>query len=226
MNRYSASKIKTFETCRLQFKLHYIENIEVEKPVSPDTEFGSLIHKAAEIYNGSNLTEVVKLTRDYHLNEAYKREIAHTLRNLFVFSQKYKHVDEKRELEIEWKTDDIWLYGFADKLIDNNQLICIDYKTAKYADTSRFMFQMRLYNLILSHVYQKDPDKIRFVVYFPRIDTEEKILFSKKEIILFESDIRKKITTIESNTDWNPAPGYHCRWCQYCKGTNCDVGKC
>ena len=74
MKRYSTSKLKTFEACKLQYKNHYIDEIEIPDIIpSADTSFGSYIHKVAEIYNGKNNKEIASLIRSYPLNAEYRK---------------------------------------------------------------------------------------------------------------------------------------------------------
>lgn len=213
MNRYSSSKLKTFESCSLKYKNQYIDKISIEQPITPDTQFGLLVHKAAEIYNGKNKKEIVKLVRKYALNEEYKNVLKHTLQNIKLFYEKYNKIEAKVEQEIFYKND-IWLYGLVDRLMFD-PLISVDYKTSKSNNRDNHIFQMRLYTLILSKQFNEEPKNIKCIIYYPRIGEEDKIMFSNQEIDIFEKDIYSLINKIENNDRWTANKGYHCKWCGY-----------
>lgn len=224
MNRYSSSKLKAFDTCRLRYKKHYLDKIRIEQPITADTQFGSLIHEVAEKFRGDNYKELVKLSRKYELNEEFRSVLAQTYKNVFSFIRKYEKNEAQLEQEIEWIDEDenIWLYGLVDRLL-KSPLISVDYKTSKNPNRDRHIFQMRLYALIISKIYEIEPKDIKCIIYYPRVDVEDKFLFSNQEIQLFEDNIKNMIATIESNTDWSPSTGYHCRWCEYNKTHHCPA---
>lgn len=196
------------------------------QPISFDSEFGSFFHKVAEIYNGKNDIEIVKLTRNYKFNSEYKKYIIPSIRNLKKFYNKYNNSDSTTEQEWEWKNESIWLVGVIDKLISiDGGLISVDYKTSKYPNKARHLFQMRMYNLILSKKLSLESKQIKSIIYYPRPDTEEKFLFSNKEIALFERDLRNKINEIENTTTFKPEIGYHCKWCEYKNTSHCPKTK-
>jgi RecB family exonuclease len=226
--RYSPSKLKTFKSCKLQYKLNYLDKIVLPQPYSPETVFGTMIHKLAEIYNGANKSELVKLVKNYKLNQEFREAIAPTLKNFFLFWEKYKDYPAETEKGYELKNDDYWLYGIVDRRITkaNNEIIVVDYKTAKNENRDGHLFQMQIYNLMLSKLTGKEPAEIKCLIYYPRIHVEDKYLFSNKEIADFEQEIKSLITTIETNTDWEPTASYACKWCAY-KEKHCPIkGKC
>ena len=224
--KYSSSRIKKYDSCPLQYKKHYLDKIRPKQPKTSDTEFGGFFHKAAEIYTGGNNKEIVKLTRDYELNADYKRLIIPSLNNFKQFYEKYDKFKTTTEQEWEWKTDDIWLMGIVDLLIETNKgLISVDYKTARSSNRDRHIFQMRLYNLIISKTLDVDPKEVKCIIYYPRPNIEDKFLFSNKEIQLFERDLRNKIDKIETTKVFESKEGYHCRWCPYFNTENCPSTK-
>jgi len=216
MNRYSPSKFKTFDMCKLQYKLNYIDKIHIPQPMNQDTQFGKLIHKMFEVYNGENKIELVKLVKNYHLDDKYKSFIASTIKNFFKFYDKYGKFEHKTEKNYELKNDNYWLYGVVDRIIIKpEELIVIDYKTSATPSSDNHSFQMKFYNLMLSKLFNRENNQVKCMLYFPRPHAEEKFLFSNIEMMEYEEKLKNTIINIETNQSWEPTNGYHCKWCAY-----------
>lgn len=213
--RFSASRLKLFNTCKLQFKYKYVDKLPEDREDTPDTFFGLLVHEVAEIYTG-NKKKALPIVRKYSdkLDQEYKQALPQTLKNLFNWYKKYKNYSHENEIELDLKTDKYWLYGLVDKFF-KDQLIFVDYKTARSANRERHIFQMKLYCLMISQLYNVEPKDVKCMIYYPRIDEEDKFLFSNQEIAMFEKEIMKLISEIEMNEEWEPEEGYHCKWCGY-----------
>lgn len=226
MERYSVSKIKTYDMCKLKYKLHYIDKIWPEEEPTDDIIFGRLVHKAAEIYDveRDNRKEIVKLVKEFpKLGKDYKSMIGSTYKSVIDFLKRHTN-PAKKELNLKFTFDNFSITGYVDRLIENDKTYtCIDYKTSRYATTKYHMFQLKFYNLLVSKNYDVNPSKIRMMLYFPRPDQEEKKLFSKRDIDLFEKELKDKVREIESNTDWSPTPGHHCKWCPFYKKKECPA---
>lgn len=220
--RFSKSRIETFDKCKLQFKLKYVDEIDIPQAVNDDTNFGSLIHKAFEIYNPEtkNLKEVVALVRQYPLDQqSYKDAIEPTLRNMMKFYEQFPHPDAKNEFEIQYKSDDMWIYGIVDRMEEANGKVTItDYKSSKTPANYRHKFQMKLYVLIMTKTTDYAAEDIRFRMYYPRPDKMEYFQYSSAEIAEFEQELRTKIELIETTTKFPETIGFHCKWCAF-KGT-------
>ena len=224
MNRYSPSKIQTFEQCKLKFKLHYLDKIEVPEPISYPANFGSLVHEIAEKYDGSNLRKLIKLVRNYELNEEYRQLIAPVVKNVVKFLEKYSKYDFEPEQEFTLKNDRAWLYGIIDRIMYiNEDIVFVDYKTGKSTNKEKYIFQMNLYNLMISKKHNKDPRNVKCIIYFPRQGIEEKILFSKTKAQIFEAKLYRTIDNIESNIDWSHTESGLCPWCKYSNTVHCPI---
>jgi CRISPR/Cas system-associated exonuclease Cas4 (RecB family) len=224
--RYSASGLKTFKSCRLKYNLYYNKEIKIERPITADTIFGLLVHEVAENFNGSNHKEMLEIVNKHkdNLTREFKLLLPQTLENMFNWLKKYSEYPSVNEGELELKNDDYWLYGLADKLFIENKMF-VDYKTAKVNMRDRHIFQMKLYNLILSKKWNCEPKEIKCIIYYPRIDEEDKILFNNNEIYLFEKELKKNILEIETNTNWSPSESYFCKWCEYKESGHCPIWK-
>ena len=64
------------------------------------------------------------------LTPEFKRLLPSTLDNMFNWLKKYSTMPSINEGELEWKDDNYWLYGLADKLFKENKIFA-DYKTAR-----------------------------------------------------------------------------------------------
>ena len=227
MTRYSPSRVKTFDLCLLKYKLHYIEKIEMKGVVRPETVFGNYFHAAAEIFNGKNKEELVDLVSKFPgMNKEFLNYIAPCLKSFFLFYKKYSkylfETESKKEIEIDYAR----LYGIVDRVMHADKgIIFVDYKTGKNTNQKYHMFQMRFYNFMLSKLLKKDPKDIKCIIFYPRVDHESKIIFSNKEIDLFEKELRDKIVKIEMNKIWKPNPAFMCRYCDYCNTRYCKYGK-
>lgn len=229
-NRFSTSKIKVFDQCKLQYKLKYVDKIKIEQPDTPDLVFGRMIHKVAEIYDPEkdNKEEIVKIVKEFpELPKEYKALIPQTYKNLLhSFFDKYGKYPAKTETEYNFQDDEVWIYGIVDRLIEQEDAyIAVDYKTSKTRGLDRHIFQLKFYTVLLSKNHDISPDKIRLMIYYPRIDEYDRTQFSNSEISLFEKELRRKIRKIQDNKKWNATQGFHCRWCpffktEYCPETN------
>ena len=216
MNRYSASRIKTFSGCNLKYKLTYVDKIESPPVFSPEAEFGSFFHKFAELYDGTNFQTLVKLHREFKLTEEYKQEVSKSFKHFIEFFNKYKQFEYHTKKEYELKTDDLWVHGILDRVMfGQNKTILVDYKTSKLASSQYHLFQMKLYNYILSRNLDISPSQIKVIIYFPRPNQEEKLLFTDFQIDQFEKELIHKIDEIETCTDWKATESYGCKWCNF-----------
>ena len=48
MTTYSHSRVSTFENCPYQYKLHYIDKVEVETPTTIEPFMGDMVHQSLE----------------------------------------------------------------------------------------------------------------------------------------------------------------------------------
>lgn len=229
MESYSKSKIDTFKKCKLQFKHKYIEKIYLPQPHSDDLQFGHWIHKVLEDYNPDkdNLKDVVKLKRDYDIrSKDYINAMPQTFKNAINFTNTYWKYERKTEEKIAYHDEEISLGGVIDlRMKQKNNLMVVDYKSSRSPNAARHEYQMKMYTLMLCKIYDMPPEKIRVMIYYPRIDMYDRYQFSSGEIKLFEAKLKQDIVTIEANQEWVAEPGYHCRWCQYLNTEHCSKGQ-
>lgn len=224
--RYSASGLKTYKSCKLKYNLYYNKKLRYERPITADTTFGLLVHEVAEYFDGKNHKDMLAIVNKYKndLNPEFKRLLPSTLEHMMAWINKYSKYPSTNEGSLELKNKDYWLYGLADKIFLEHKMF-VDYKTARVNIRDRHIFQMKLYNLILSKQWNCEPKEIKCIIYYPRINEEDKILFSNNEIYLFDKKLQKQISDIEMNKVWEPTESYFCRWCEYKKSGDCPIFK-
>lgn len=225
MEKYSVSKIKTYESCSLKYKLHYIDGKRPEEEAKDDTMFGNLVHKAFEIYDPErdNKDEIVKLVRNYpNLSDEYKNFLPRAYKSLLEFFDRYGKFPAEQELKLNYDMGNFIATGYVDRFIHTSNFhICVDYKTSKNANIDYHIFQLKFYNLVLSKMYNIPSDKIRMMVFFPRPNEEAKTMFSSRQMQHFEKELNNKVLEIESNKKWEAAPGFHCKWCPFYDTEDC-----
>ena len=80
---------------------------------------------------------------------------------------------------------------------------------------------MKLYNLILSENLKVDPSTVKVIIYFPRPNQEEKLLFTDIQMSQFKKELIHKIDAIETCTDWKATESYGCKWCNFFNTKHC-----
>jgi len=226
---YSKSRIETFKKCKKQYKYKYIDKLDLPQPHSNDIEFGQWIHKVLEIYNpdDDNKKEVVKLASQFDIRDKnYREAMPQTLKNAIAFTKKYWKYERKTEEEIDFISDELSIKGIVDlRMIQQNNLLVVDYKSSKSTNADRHEYQMKMYCLILSKIYNMIPEKIKVMVYYPRIDSYDRYQFSSIQIKAFEEQLKQDIIDIETAKLYPASPGFHCRWCSYLNTEYCSNGQ-
>lgn len=225
---YSKSRIETFKKCKKQYKYKYIEKIDMPEPHSDDIEFGHWIHKVLEIYNPDedNKKEIVKLASQFDIRDNnYREAMPSTLKNAITFTKLYWKYERKTEEEIEYKDDELAIKGVVDlRMVQKDGLLVVDYKSSKSPNAERHEYQMKMYCLMLSKIYNMKPEKIKVMVYYPRINMYDRYQFSSGQIKAFEAQLKKDIVEIETTKSYSASPGFHCKWCSYLNTKYCTEG--
>jgi len=224
--RFSKSRVGTFHNCRLQFKYKYLDGID-DKVITDDTQFGSMVHRVAELYNPAspNWKELVKVVSEYPLqSEEYKKLIPTTLQNLKHFFLKYGSLSAEAETPLEYQDEFVHVHGIVDrKMVDGDILYIADYKTSRNVSTQYHIFQMKLYTYMAHKVWGFPVKNIRIVMYYPRPAKFDYARFTAHQMDEFETELRKELKEIEENTNWDPTPGFHCKWCPFNKTAKCSA---
>ena len=161
--RLSKSKINTYLKCPFEFKLQYIDKIEV-KP-NKYMILGSDVHLLAEKFIEKNIgkindvdiaNELVKLSFEYdigydlqdhieNLSEFFRDFLIERDFKLFSFEE---HIfDEKNNFS-----------GICDIIFEdeNGDLVIIDYKTGNSSSFSKYRLELCYYKLLVENVFKKN----------------------------------------------------------------------
>jgi CRISPR/Cas system-associated exonuclease Cas4 (RecB family) len=230
MESYSKSKIDTFKKCKKQFKLKYIDKIYLPQPHSDDLQFGHWIHKVLEDYSPDkgNLKDVAMLQREFDIRgKDYINAMPETFKNAIAFTKKYWKYPRQTEEKVNYEDEDMALGGVIDLRLEHKDdtLMVVDYKSSRSPNAARHEYQMKMYTYILWKMMDIKPEKIRVMIYYPRIDAYDRYQFSSGEIKLFGEELMRDIAMIETADKYPAEPGYHCRWCQYLNTEHCSKGQ-
>jgi len=225
---YSKSRIDTYKKCKKQYKLKYLDHIRLPQPQSDDLEFGQWIHKVLEYYDldKDNLKDVVRYHRDFDIRgKDYINAIPQTFKNAVAFTKLYWKYKRKTEEKVNYEDDELAINGIIDlRMEQKDNLIVVDYKSSRSPNAARHEYQMKMYCLMISKIYNMPAEKIRVMVYYPRIDKYDRYQFSSGEMKLFEAELKRDIAEIETTKEHVADPGYHCRWCTFLGTKYCTKG--
>jgi len=221
----SVSKIKSFETCKLQYKWLYIDKIY--KPVPPTEEqlFGIYLHRFIELYPEKEVAEIVEL-----LNEEMEKgpflgkELIEAIVNTVKFLKQFDNYKKRAEHKINVNLNrNIKLGGKIDRLyMSENNNIVIDFKTSKNFYQGFNDLQLKFYSLLVHKKYNIDPEKIEVIAFYSRPNKYERKSFNDEDIMYFIrylEDIVDKMLTIN---EFPPTQNNLCRFCAY-KDSMCPL---
>lgn len=206
---WSFSSLSTYKKCPHSFYKRYILK---DKRESPNTFFGSAMHKYAEKYASGRIVAPLDLFRYYKCLNFDKSEF------LFCTTQIKKFIDtrvgEKRRLVEQYYNFTIGSYPFVcviDLMFSEEDYLGVwDYKSSKSTDyVSEYRDQYALYFLGLNKIY---PDKkLKFYFFFPRCNS----ILEKEDPKESESYFIDLIGKIEKDTEFTPRSSKLCKYCDY-----------
>lgn len=220
--KLSATKLKTFLTCKRKFYLKYIQNInnhEIPKDMPQEWEIGTAVHSALkELYEKKNsYTSAEELKKDLHKeldsacgkSELDKYLIALQKRRMDAFCEneveRFRdswHV-ELCEKPLECEFAGVTLYGVIDRIDKRgDELFVLDYKTGNYPIytaknfTEATDFQLEFYYLLVQPLGNVSARAVS--------DSEEVLLGCgyydlKESKIVPEAFLEEKLAVLESN---------------------------
>ena len=125
-----------------------------------------------------------------------------------------KYVDGKL-VECDWKDPDCYVRCKIDILqIDGNVATVIDHKTQQYIETAD-TFQMGFYAWMVKKFYPY-VSEVKTILHFchPDINYYSKpVSWFDEELKIVETEIHVRIEAIESITEHEAVPNYHCNYC-------------
>jgi len=241
---YSHSQLSTYETCPYQYKLAYIDKIEVETE-GVEAFMGSRVHDALEkIYQDLKVTklntleevlifydqdwernwnEMVRIVRKDYTAEDYRRLGAKCITDYY---KRYYPFDQGKTLGLEEyitfpleEEKDYWIRGYIDRvtLLDSSILEIHDYKTSNRLPTQEDVNsdrQLAFYQMGVSEKWQ-GVQEVRLIWHYLTFDTEIRSSRSPDELHRLRQMTLELIRRIETDRHFFPKEGPLCHWCDY-----------
>jgi hypothetical protein len=230
LRTWSASRLKTFEQCKLRAQLAYGQKIpEPERPLPPGksehaNDRGQRIHDGAERYvNGSGpfLPELAKFRPEFE-----------SLRTLYA--------EGRASLEGEWGMDRdwapvgyfdpaVWLRAKLDAIVflSPQEAVVIDYKSGKrFGNELAHAEQTQLYQLVTFLRYPQ-LELVHTELWYLDVDDLAHALFTRRQGLRLLPAFSRRGAAVTDATAFPPSPNvFSCKWCPYGpRGTgHCDKG--
>ncbi len=244
MPTYSHSQLSTYETCPHQYKLAYIDKIEVESE-GIEAFMGSRVHEALEkLYRDLKVTKLNTLAE---LLSFYRQSWEKNWKDMIQIVRKdysaedYFHLGEKcitdyykryypfdhaKTLGLEEyiyfpleKEKDYWIRGFIDRvsLVDSSVLEIHDYKTSNRLPTKEDVEsdrQLAFYQMGVAEKWQ-GIQEVRLIWHYLTFDTEIHSSRTPDQLHRHRKEALELIQKIEADRQFLPKEGPLCDWCDY-----------
>ncbi len=245
MPTYSHSRLETYENCPRQYKLQYIDRIEVEEVESIEAFLGSRVHEALEkLYKDVQMTKVptleeilayyeriwdenwhegINIVRSDYNPENYK-ELGR--RCLSDYYEKHYPFDSARTIALEhlvfFPLDDeerYWIRGVIDRIsvAKDGTYEIHDYKTSGRLRTQEEVDNDR--QLALYHIglerMWRDAKEVDLVWHYLVFGKELRSRRTSSQLEKLKRDVLDLIKRIESDTEFRPKESALCDWCPY-----------
>lgn len=244
MPTYSHSQLSTYETCPHQYKLAYIDKIEVETE-GIEAFMGSRVHDTLEklyrdlkvtklntledllnFYHQSwekNWNETVQIIRKEYSTEDYRRLGEKCITDYY---KHYYPFDQGRTLGLEenifFPLDEekgFRIRGFIDRLtlLDHSTLEIHDYKTSNRLPTQEEVNsdrQLAFYQMGVEEK-RKDIREVRLIWHYLAFDAEIQSSRTPEKLHQLRQETLELIQKIESDRQFIPKEGPLCDWCNY-----------
>ncbi|NWF93766.1 MAG: PD-(D/E)XK nuclease family protein [Syntrophaceae bacterium] len=244
MPTYSHSQLSTYETCPHQYKLAYIDKIEVETE-GVEAFMGSRVHDALEkLYRDLKVTKLNTLEdilNFYHQNweknwngriqiirKEYGAEDYRRLgeKCLVDYYKRYYPFDQGKTVGLEEniffpleEEKGYWIRGFIDRLtlVDDSVLEIHDYKTSSRLPTEEEIKtdrQLAFYQMGVEGRW-KGIGEIRLIWHYLSFDAEIQSSRTQAELQKLRQETLELIQKIETDRYFVPKEGPLCDWCDY-----------
>lgn len=240
---YSNSKLAAYENCPRQYKLHYIDRIELpEAREGIEAFLGSRVHETLEkLHKELILTKLNSLEelhdfyraqwdRNWHENvrivkKGYTKENYYNAGREAITSYYRRHhpFNQSKTLATEmflaFKIDDHGIRGFIDRLgyCGDGVYEIHDYKTSGFLppqDKIDADRQLALYQVGIKEQFP-DAREVRLIWHYLLFDKEMTSTRSDAQLEELKKDIAVLIGTIERDTVFEPRESGLCDWCDY-----------
>jgi putative RecB family exonuclease len=244
MPTYSHSQLSTYETCPHQYKLAYIDKIEVETE-GVEAFMGSRVHDVLEkIYRDLKVTklntleellsfyrqeweknwnEMIRIVRKDYIAEDYRRLGEKCITDYY---QRYYPFDQGKTLGLEEYITfplegekDYWIRGYIDRvtLMDSSILEIHDYKTSNRLPTQEDVNsdrQLAFYQMGVSEKWQ-GVQEVKLIWHYLAFDREIQSSRTADDLHRLREMTLELIRRIETDRHFFPKEGPLCNWCDY-----------
>jgi CRISPR/Cas system-associated exonuclease Cas4 (RecB family) len=230
MEVFSKSRIGCYKACPKHYELQYVRQITAEEPHNDDVQYGSWIHKVLELYNPElgNEKQVARLFRDFDIrSKPFRDSMPETFKNAINFTKDFWKYPRHTEENITYQDDNVSIRGVIDLRLErkDGEMMIVDYKSAKAPAKERHAYQMKMYAFMVSEAYNIKPEKLKLMIYYPRINSYDYYTYNQIHINGFKDELYHDIEKIEESKikkHFETTPGFHCKWCSY--GDFCGHG--
>jgi putative RecB family exonuclease len=244
MPTYSHSRLESYKNCPQQFKLHYIDKIEIEEE-GVEAFMGSRAHEALEkLYKDIRMTKVptldellayyeeqwdknwhdgIKIVRKEYLPAHYK-EVGR--KAVAEYYEQHRPFDESRTIALEYKVafpideaGEYTILGYVDRIAvarDGTYEIH-DYKTSGRLPTQAQIDkdrQLALYQIAVADMWP-DVKRVDLVWHYLVFGKELRSRRTPTQLDGLKQDIMASIRKIEEDSDFRPRESALCDWCAY-----------
>jgi len=243
MSTYSHSQLSTYEKCPHQYKLAYIDKIEVETE-GIEAFMGSRVHDALEkLYRDLKVTKLnpledliqfyhqvweknwngmIQIVRKGYTAENYRRLGEKCLTDYY---HRYFPFEQGKTLGLEEyvtfvldEEKSYWIRGYIDRLtLRDSTLEIHDYKTSNRLPTQEGVDidrQLGFYQMGVEGKW-KDIEAVRLVWHYLAFDVEIQSSRSREQLDQTRQEAIALIQKIQSETQFIPKEGPLCNWCDY-----------
>ena len=244
MPTYSHSQLSTYETCPHQYKLAYIDKIEVQTE-GVEAFMGSRVHDALEkLYRDlkvarlasledlitfyhqaweKNWNGLIQIVRKEYSTDDYRRLGEKCISDYY---KRYYPFDQGRTLGLEeyisFPLDEekgCWIRGYIDRvtLLDHAVLEIHDYKTSGKLPTQEDIAsdrQLAFYQMGVQGKWQ-GIEEVRLFWHYLSFDSEIRSSNTPERLLQVRQEALELIQKIETDTQFMPKEGPLCGWCDY-----------
>jgi len=242
MPSYSHSRLSTYESCPQQYKLIYIDKVEVEAFEGIELFLGSRVHDVLEkLYKDlvlskmNTLPELLAFYKEVWLKEwhdgvkvvkkGFTRDhyIASGKAAIAKYYRRYEPFDQTTTLQTEgmvhFTIGDYRFTGYIDRLSHDGKgnYEIHDYKTNRSLPTQERLDQDRQLALYQIDVQQKfrDLKRVRLIWHYLLFDQELSSQRSEAQMSDLKKQVLSLIKVIEKDDKYTPKESPLCDWCGY-----------
>jgi len=225
MKHISATSLKTFQTCPMQWMYKY--DYELLQAPNPAFQIGSAYHKMVEeFHKGISVENILENTKKDIIKKKTNDEIDMfgLLRLMFVkYAEnpiKGNTVKTEFRFNIPLPNLKVGLYGFIDRIVEGDRIV--EYKTTSkdYIQEDVNNIQSHIYSYVYFKIYGKIPTVTYSVVNKKKIKQPNyrlqilEIKCTDKDLKTLETDCVNFYNDVQEKK-FKANKGKHCFWCPY-----------